>query len=58
MPRRQSGDDLLHEQPAPGCVNLFGGVREKDGAKLKKSGVYALVILCFALGAGGGRTDG
>ena len=39
------------------AVNLFGGVREKDGAKLKKSGVYALVILCFALGAvAGGLT--
>ena len=39
------------------AVNLFGGVREKDKAKLKKSGVYALVILCFALGAvAGGLT--
>ena len=35
-------------------VNLFGGVRERDAAKLKKSGIYALVILCFALGATAG----
>ena len=39
------------------AVNLFGGVREKDAAKLRKSGIYALVILCFALGAvAGGLT--
>ena len=39
------------------AVNLFGGAREKDKEKLKKSGVYALVILCFALGAvAGGLT--
>ena len=41
------------------AVNLFGGVREKDGTKLKKSGIYALIILCFALGAvAGGLSAG
>ncbi len=33
------------------AVNLYRGAAEKDAAKLKKSGVYALVILFFALGA-------
>ena len=31
--------------------SVITGAAEKDAAKLKKSGVYALVILFFALGA-------
>ena len=30
---------------------LYGGIREKDGAKVRKGGIYAAVILAFALGA-------
>lgn len=33
---------------------LYGGITEKNTNKIKKSGVYALVILAFALGAVGG----
>lgn len=33
------------------AINLYKGAAEKDKEKLKKSGVYALVILFFALGA-------
>ena len=32
-------------------INLYRGAAEKDKQKLKKSGIYALVILFFALGA-------
>ena len=32
-------------------MHLFGGIREKDREKLRKSGIYAFIILCFALGA-------
>lgn len=32
-------------------LNLFGAVREKDRAKLRRAGTYAAVILFFALGA-------
>lgn len=32
-------------------INLFSGLREKNGGKLRKGGIYLLIILCFALGA-------
>ena len=35
-------------------LHIFHGIREKDSARLKKSGIYALVILFFALGAAAG----
>ena len=36
------------------ALNLYRGAAEKDREKLRKSGIYALVILFFALGAAAG----
>ena len=32
-------------------LNLYRGARERKAEHLKKSGIYALIILCFAGGA-------
>ena len=35
-------------------LNLYNGILSRDSAKLRKSGVYALIVLFFAAGAVGG----
>ena len=58
MPRRQSGDDLLHEQPAPGCREPVRRRARKGRGKAQKERRLCARHPLLRARRGGGRTDG